>query len=156
LPNDVYFIIIQAITYELQMESENLMKGRSDLLLKRSLFFAGLMAILVFISVPVTAEDVLISARNDGGAGLSSAFLNGYSSSGITLPKSPSLGTSSLLSGYTISLTSGTGTPVLPGTGSSSATLGLISSALGNYKTSPTAFKDYSYISSYMPTCYGV
>jgi len=136
------------------------MKGKSVLLLKRSLFFAGLMAILVLMSMPATADVVLISARNEGSTtALSSAFLNGYSSSGITLPKSPTLGTSSfssLLSGYQTSLPSGTGTPALPGTGSNSLTMGLISSALSNYKTSPTTFKDYSYIASYMPTCYGV
>jgi hypothetical protein len=133
------------------------MKGRSVLLLKKSLFFAGLMAILVLLSVPVTADVVLISASNDGSnTGLFSAFQSGYSSSGIALPKSPGLGTSSLLSGYQTTLPTGTGTPAFPGTGSNSATLGLISNALSNYKTSPTAFKDYSYISSYMPTCYGV
>jgi hypothetical protein len=133
------------------------MKGRSVLLVKGSLFFAGLMAILVLMSVPVIGDAVLISARVDGSsAGLSSAFLNGYSSSGITLPMSPSLGTSSLLSGYQTSLSSGMGTPALPGTGSNSVTFGLISNALSNYKTSPTAFTDYSYIASYMPTCYGV
>ncbi len=133
------------------------MKGRSFLLLKRSLIFAGLMAILVLMSMPATADVALISARNDGtNTGLSSAFLNGYSSPGITLPKSPGLGTSALLSGYQTTLPSGTGTPAFPGTGSNSATLGLISNALSNYKTSPMAFKDYSYMASYIPTCYGV
>ena len=133
------------------------MKGRSVQLLKKSLFLAGLITILVLISAPVTADIAVISARNDGSSiGLSQAFLSGYSSSGLTLPKSPTLGTSSLLSGYQTTLPTGTGTPALPGTGSSSATLGLISSALNNYKTSPIAFTDYSYIASYMPTCYGV
>lgn len=133
-----------------------LMKGRLSMLMKKSLFFAGLMTILMLVTVPVTA-DVFAAPNSNGGsfAGLSPAFLNGYSSSGLTLPKSPGLGTSSLLSGYGSSYAFGTGT-TLPGTGSSPGTLGLISSALNNYKSAPTAFKDYSYMASYIPTCYGV
>jgi hypothetical protein len=132
------------------------MKGTSATLLKQCLVFAGLMTILLLISVPVTADVSAASTSNGGsGSGLSSAFLSGYSSSVLTLPKSPGLGTSALLSGYPASFSFGTGT-TLPGTGSNSGTLGLISSALNNYKNTPTAFRDYSSIASYMPTCYGV
>jgi hypothetical protein len=132
------------------------MKGISAILWKKSLFFAGLMTILLLISVPVTAEVFASSDSNDGsGSGLSSAFLSGYSSSGLTLPKSPGLGTTALLSGYPASFSFGAGT-TLPGTGSNSGTLGLISSALNNYKTAPVSFKDFSYMASYIPTCYGV
>lgn len=134
------------------------MKKKSVLLLKKSLVLMGLMSILVLISVPVTAGTLAVSNSNDASySGLSSAFLNGYSSSGLTLPASPSLGFSSLLSGFPGSSSFGTGTgTLLPGGGTSSGTLSLISSALNNYKSSPIAFKDYSSIASYMPTCYGV
>ena len=124
-------------------------------LLEKSLFFAGLMAVLVLISLPVNADTLLISENNGVSlSGSPTAFLSDYSSSGFTVPASPSLGITSLLSGYHDFSSFGTGT-ILPGTGSSSGTLNLISSALNNYKTTPTAFTDYSYISSYMPTCYG-